>query len=199
MADPREVHLKFAKRVLRYLAGTMDVRLLYSREGSKKEHELEVYSDSDWGDDPHTRKSVSGMLSMLDGNLIAWKSNKQSLVTISSMEAEYVALVGAAQELIYLQRLFQEITDGIGMKDLQLNTVLYCDNDAAASLVKNASLHKRSKHIDIKFHWIREKYGAKCFELRRVSSAGNIADLFTKSLSAVKFRDVIALMKNFKV
>ena len=142
MEDPRQEHMAAMKHLLRYVAGTIDYGLAYT---SNAELNLVGYSDSDMAGDVDDRKSTSGILYFLDGNPVAWQSQKQRVVALSSCEAEYIAGAAAACQGVWLRRLLQDVV-GAGVTSPQLKM----DNQSAIALSKNSILHDRSKHIDTK-------------------------------------------------
>ena len=131
------------------------------------------------------RKSITGYGFELtpNGPLISWKSKKQQTVALSTCEAEYMSLASAAQEGKFLKSL---ITDMMGT-DVN-NFVLYCDNQGSLALAKNPVQHQRSKHIDIRYHFVREVVKSGSLDLYYVPTDENIADMFTKSINSTKFR-----------
>jgi hypothetical protein len=174
MSKPLKAHLVMAKRVLRFLKGTMDYGLSFVRSDSALE--LIGYSDSDWGSSVD-RHSISGYCFKLceSGTIISWRSQKQKVIALSTCEAEYIALASATQEAKFLKLLFAEMigTDPKG--------TLYVDNQGAIALAKNPVFHKRSKHIDIKYHFVRCEVQKGLIQLVYTPSECNIADVFTKA------------------
>ena len=190
MEDPRQEHMAAMKHLLRYVAGTIDYGLAYT---SNAELNFDGYSDSDMAGDVDDRKSTSGILYFLDGNPVAWQSQKQRVVALSSCEAEYIAGAAAACQGVWLRRLLQDVV-GAGVPPPQLKM----DNQSAIALSKNPVLHDRSKHIDTKFHYIRECVDGGAVRLAFVSTQGQLADIMTKALRKSKFqelRDLIGVTK----
>ena len=181
MSQPSEAHYNAAKRVLKYLKGTSD----YSLKFSKADEPLVLlgFSDSDWGNS-EDRKSITGYCFKLQnsGPLISWKSKKQSIVALSSCEAEYIALTHTVQEAKFLKQLICDI--------LFLNVECYIgvDNQGAIMLSKNPVFHQRSKHIDIRYHFIRDEISKGNINIFYVQSNSNIADVFTKPVSLQKMK-----------
>lgn len=173
--QPRLVHFKAAKRVLRYLKETIDYGLVYT---AGKINSLICYSDADWGGDQRKRKSYSGMAIVYSGCLICFKAQQQDVVALSTTEAEYISASRAVQELTWVDRFISELSAPRTVKN-----VLLCDNQSAIKLIKNPEFHQRSKHIDIKYHHIRDRYEAGLFDLEFIASEDQLADLFTKALS----------------
>lgn len=146
MECPKEAHLLAAKRIFRYLNGTINYGLFYRKgEGS----DLFGFTDSDYAGDLDDRKSTSGYVFMMGSGAISWSSKKQSIVTLSSTEAEFIAATTCACQAIWLQRILEELH----FKQNH-SIVIYCDNNSAIKLSKNPVLHGRSKHIDVKYHFL---------------------------------------------
>lgn len=179
MENPATVHIGAVKRILKYISGTLNFGLCYS--GSREFH-LRGFSDADYAGDVNNRRSTSGCIFLLGTCAISWFSTKQKSVALSTTEAEYVAASEAIKELIWLKRLLGEIAPNIDRVPS-----FYMDNQSAIKIVKNPELHKRTKHIDVRYHFIRERYEWKEFKLEYVSSNEQIADIFTKALARNKF------------
>ena len=178
-AKPTKEHWTAVKRILRYLKGTSNLGLIYKGDIA---HEVAGYSDAEWAGDIGDRKSTSGYIFLLGGAAISWKSCKQTCVALSTAEAEYVALSAAAQEAMWLQRLVSDLLN----KSIQ-ETVIFEDNQSAICLAKNQQVHGRSKHIDIKYHFVRDMVEAGRLELVYCASEDMIADMLTKGLSTKQF------------
>jgi hypothetical protein len=170
-------HLAAAKRVLRYLQGTKDIGIKFS--GGNKI--LTGYSDSDWGGDPDTSRSTTAYLFHFAGGPISWSSRLQPTVALSSSEAEYMALCSATQEAIYLRQL----TEDFGYRQTR-PTRIYEDNQGCIALTKNPVLHKRTKHISIRYHFIRERIDTE-IEPHYIPTQHQLADIFTKALLKQQF------------
>ena len=181
MSNPRKCHFDLAKYVLRYLKSTIHYSLKFSKikDGLK----LNGYSDSDWGGDVEDRKSISGYGFQFGdrGPLISWKSKKQNLVALSSCEAEYIAITVAVQEAKFLGQLLSDMTSN--KRD---PVILFADNQGAIELSKNPVHHQRTKHIDIKFHFIRSEIQNGFIVLVYVNTNENLADIFTKPVTKPK-------------
>jgi hypothetical protein len=163
-----------AKRVLRYLAGTTTTGVSF-RKGDI-DTKLVVFSDSDWAGCKETRRSTSGFLVYFAGGPISWKSKLQPTVALSSCEAEYVALTLAVKDVLFLQQLFLEL--GI---EIETPTLIFGDNLASIALAKNPVNHERTKHIDIKHHFLRDYITKNMITLAYVPTANNYADILTKT------------------
>ena len=183
MSCATQSHMTMAKGVLRYLKGTVNDKLTFR----KSEDPLEIigFSDSDWANSIEDRKSITGYSFKIskNGPLISWKSKKQTSVALSTCEAEYMALCLAAQEGKYLMSFLNEVMD---LNQTQF--VISCDNQGANALAKNPINRKRSKHIDIRYHFIRDEISEGRLSLQYIPSEENIADIFTKSISAIKLK-----------
>jgi len=157
---------------------------LYSRSGSKK---CIGYSDSDWAGDLDDRKSTSGYLFQISGAAVSWRSKKQTCVALSTAEAEYMALAGAAQEAIWMRQLSSELKNGPTEA-----TTIFEDNQSAICMAKNPQFHGRAKHIGIKYHFIREQVSSGTVDLKYCRTDEMIADMLTKGLS----RDRLTKLRN---
>ena len=180
MSKPTKAHLGIAKHVLKYIKGTLDYNLKFSK--SCEPLKLIGYCDSDWGniDD---RRSITGYCFLMndEGGLISWKSKKQRVVALSTCEAEYMSITYAMQEANFIRNLYSDLTGC----DKEYVT-LFVDNQSAIALAENPVHHQRSKHIDVRYHFIRSEVEAGIVKLMYVSSESNIADLFTKPFSKSK-------------
>ena len=168
-----EAHWQAVKRVFRYLAGTINVALTYGGE----RHDVHGFTDADGASQEH-RRAISGYAFIMDGGAISWSSRKQELVTLSTAEAEYVAATHAAKECIWLRRLTGEILP----TDDDPPTTLYCDNQAALKLAQDDNYHARTKHIDIRYHFIRDVVKRELIELQYCPTDDMTADILTKAL-----------------
>ena len=177
---PTEAHLTAVKRILRYLKGTMNLALKYQQSENGM---LIGYSDADWANDPDDRHSTTGNLFMMSGAAVSWLSKKQSTVALSTSEAEYIALSTATQEAVWFRRLLCDL--GISTDE---PTILMEDNQGAIAIAKTSSHHARTKHIDIRYHYVREAIQERCIELKYCSSHDMIADVLTKPLSGEQFK-----------
>ncbi|KAG6402911.1 hypothetical protein SASPL_135125 [Salvia splendens] len=182
MENPTTSHFKAAKRILRYLGGTIDCGLFYSHTNDYK---LVGYSNSDWAGDNDDRKSTSGYVFYMGDTAFTWMSKKQPIVTLSTCEAEYVAATFSVCHEVWLRSLLAEL--GWSQKE---PTTICVDNKSAIALSKNLVFHNRSKHIDTRFHYIRECVANREIQVEYVKSQDQVADIFTKSL---KFEDFIKI------
>jgi hypothetical protein len=188
MERPTEMHLQAVKRILRYLRGTTEFGIIY-RKGD--EGQLRAYADSDYAGDVDDRKSTSGFVFMLGTGVVSWSSKKQPVVTLSTTEAEFIAVASCACQGVWLRR----ILGNIGLEQVT-NTVIYCDNNSAIKLSKNPVLHGRSKHIDVRFHFLRDLTRDGVVELVYYNTQEQIADIMTKPLKLeafLKLRDKLGM------
>jgi hypothetical protein len=178
MHAPSSTHWIAAKRVLRYLNGSPDHGLYYT----KSNLQLNAFCDSDWAGCPDDRRSTSGFAVFLGDCLIAWSAKKQAVVSRSSTEAEYRSLSIATAELYWLRMLFKELK-------IFLSTppVLWCDNVSALALASNPVFHARTKHIEVDYHFVREKVLNRDIIIKFISTQDQVADIFTKGLSSARF------------
>ena len=178
-AKPSKHHWTAIKRVMRYLKGTINFGILYTKQKSKN---FIAYSDADWAGDLDDRKSTSGYLFQIGGGAVSWRSKKQSSVALSTAEAEYIALASTAQEAVWLRQLTTEL----GSDSTEAITI-FEDNQAAISMSKNPQYHGRAKHISIKYHFIREQVNDGRVTLKYCPTQDMIADMLTKGLHRDQF------------
>ncbi len=175
-----ELHIQAAKRVLRYLKGTINYGIQYKKGGDGG---VMAYTDSDYAGDAEDRKSTSGYVFLMSSGAIAWSSKKQPIVTLSTTEAEFVAAAGCASQAIWMRRILKDL--GHTQEDC---TTIKCDNSSTIKLSKNPVLHGRSKHIDVRFHFLRELAGKGEVELVYCRSEDQVADIMTKPLKLEAFQ-----------
>lgn len=154
------------------MSGTKDYALTYGDE----HHDLLGYSDADGATQEH-RHAISGYAFLIDGGAVSWSSRKQELITLSTAEAEYVAATHAAKEALWLRRLLFEL-----IPSLEAPTVLFCDNQAALRLIQNDNFHARTRHIDKRYHFIREVAQNGTLQLTYCPTDDMVADILTKAL-----------------
>lgn len=191
MEKPYQSHLQAAKRILRYLSGTRNHGILYSHIDN---FNLFGYTDSDWAGDIETRKSTSGYVFYLGDGVISWSSKKQQVVALSTAEAEYISVTNGACHAVWLRRMLKELKHG-----QKTPTTILCDNKSAIALTNNPVFHGRSKHIDIKYHYVRELVKEGEVELQFCSSEEQVADIMTKPLKAEsfeKFKEMIGIVED---
>ena len=179
MHAPLVGQFKIVKRILRYVAGTLDYGMRILCQSSLQ---LYAFSDADWAGCPLTRRSTTGLCIFLGGNCISWSAKKQTTVARSSAEAEYRSMASATAELTWLSFILRDI-------DLHLSQppILFCDNMSALYMTINPVFHNRSKHIELDYHFIREKVALGKLITQFVSSDELLADIFTKPLASNVF------------
>jgi histone deacetylase 1/2 len=171
---PRCSHWTAVKRILRFVRLTIGHGLSLRQSTNDL---LSAFSDADWAGDPDDRRSTGGYAIFYGRNLIAWSARKQPTVSRSSTESEYKALANATAELIWVQGLLREL--GIRQGN---PPVLWCDNIGATYLSSNPVFHARTKHIEVDFHFVRERVARKLLSIKFISSKDQLADIFTKAL-----------------
>ena len=177
-AEPKMSHLNQVKGILKYVSGTSDYGILYSHGEDTR---LLGYCDADWAGSADDRKSTSGGCFFLGSNLISWFSKKQNCVSLSTAEAEYIAAGSSCSQLLWMKQM-------LGEYNVQQDVLtLYCDNISAINISKNPIQHSRTKHIDIRHHFIRDLVEDNIVTLEHVATENQLADIFTKALDANRF------------
>lgn len=187
MERPTKLHLEAVKRIMRYVKGTIHFGLVYSEDS--RNNVLNGYSDSDLAGLLDDRRSTSGMVFYLNESVVTWVSQKQHCVALSSCEAEFMAATAAACQAIWLRNVLGQITS-----EFVGPVVLCIDNRSAIDLAKNPMFHGRSKHIDARFHFIRECVERGEVVLKHVTSNEQRADILTKALVKSKFESMRKLL-----
>lgn len=177
-AEHCDTHWTAVKRIFRYLRGTTDLKLRYEKTKSGR---LTAYSDADWASEIDRRRSCSGYLIKMAGASICWSSKRQSIVALSSTEAEYIALSSAVCEIIWLKQLADEINREIAKK-----VTVFCDNQSTIKLSESDAFRPRTKHIDIRYHHLREKIEAGVIDIEYIPTGEMAADSLTKAVTAEK-------------
>jgi hypothetical protein len=189
--DPSVTHLNAARRILKYAVSTKNFTIKYGGSPGRSPGAIQIsgYADADWGSDLTERKSTTGYIFMMNGGPVSWTSKKQTTVALSTMEAEYMALSDAARELRAHLTFFMSI--GINIAP----PVLFTDNEAAESIVKHEPDYQRSKHIDIRYHFVRDHYENGTFEVEHISTDGQLADILTKPLPRIKHLRIVHALR----
>lgn len=188
--DPRKAHWKAVMQLIRYLATTSDYCIVY--DGKHDEHSQPIligYTDSDWGKHLEDRRSVTGYVFCMAGGAISWKSRRQPTVALSTTEAEYMAACEATREAVSWRMLLIEL--GLNMRE---PTVIMSDNQGSIALTKNPEHHARSKHIDIRHHYVREQVALGSVAITYISTDNMVADVLTKPLTRDRHTKMIRLM-----
>ncbi|EKD11952.1 hypothetical protein MBM_09882 [Drepanopeziza brunnea f. sp. 'multigermtubi' MB_m1] len=182
-SNPSESHIIGLKNILRYLKGSIKLGLIYQRSLNKF---VSGYCDADYAGDIGTAKSTSGFNFYISSSLFSWKSKLQSIIAQSTTEAEYMAINSAAKEAVYIKQLLTEL--GYYMQD---KFSLYTDNNGALLLAKNLVFHERTKHIAVKYHYIRDLINKGIIDLVYIRTLNQKADGFTKALDKLKFNEFV--------
>lgn len=185
--NPSKQHIDAVRRIFKYLNGTLDLGICYSKHGSPT---MIAYSDSNWAGQIDGRKSTSGYVFMLAGGPISHSSKQQPIVALSSAEAKYSALTEAGKEAIWLSNLLTEF----GLQESNTPINLCGDNQGAIALTANPEHHRRTKHIDIRYHWIRNAVAEGLFSIKYVPTKLMAADGFTKPLNPQPLQAFIGML-----
>ncbi|GJV99280.1 putative ribonuclease H-like domain-containing protein [Tanacetum coccineum] len=170
---PKVSHLHAVKRIFRYLKGQPKLGLWYPKDSP---FDLEAYSDSDYAGASLDRKSTTGGCQFLRSRLISWQCKKQTIVANSTTEAEYVAAANCCGQVLWIQN--QMLDYGYNF----LNTKIFIDNESTICIVKNPVFHSKTKHIEIRHHFIRDSYEKRLIQVIKIHTDHNVADLLTKAL-----------------
>ncbi|XP_039122061.1 secreted RxLR effector protein 161-like [Dioscorea cayenensis subsp. rotundata] len=178
-ATQKESHLKAVKRIIRYVHGTAEYGIWYSKDSNSH---LAGYSDTDWEGNIDDRKSTSGECFYLSNNLVTWYSKKQISISLSTAEAEYIAAESCCAQLLWMKQMLEDY----GLQQGLLT--IFCDNKSAIYISKNPVQHSRTKHIDLRHHFIRDLVENKnSLLLIMLQTVKAIMDIFTKPLDATRF------------
>lgn len=180
LEQPSEEHWKAAIRVLKYLKTTATKGICY--QGNQEKIQLSAYSDADWASNKDDRLSTSGIMIMISNYPVIFKSKLQGSVSLSTAEAEYVALTLCTQETPWTKNLLNEMKININYP-----VVINEDNQSAIAIAKNNGYQSRAKHIDIRYHFVREQVKAKSIELKYIDTKLQLADFLTKPISTKQF------------
>jgi hypothetical protein len=176
--NPKEVHLRAVKRIMRYLVYTPNFGLWYPKGST---FDLIGYSDVDWAGCKIDRKSTSGTYQFLGRSLVSWASKEQNSVALLTAEAEYIAACHCCAQLLWMRQTLRDY----GYK---LSKVpLLCDNESAIRMADNRVEHSRTQHIDIRYHFLRDRQQKGDIEIAYVNTQNQLADIFTKPLDDKTF------------
>jgi RNA:NAD 2'-phosphotransferase (TPT1/KptA family) len=184
--DPRPQHWKAAERVVRYIAGTKNYGLRFTKDGFK---EIVGYSDSDWAGRVDDRKSTSGYVFSFMGAAIAWKSKKQPSVARSTAEAELIALDLAVREARWLRKMCYGLDVNLTDDGKAPCLTVFEDNEACLNIAKGSRWSNETKHVDVKFFAVKEDVKENRVRMKQIATKDNLADMFTKPLGRVKFEN----------
>jgi hypothetical protein len=180
MQTPRKPHLDAVRCILRYIKHTLQCGIFYE---AKSQAQVHGYTDADWAGNVSDRRSTNGFMFSFGSGAVSWSSKKQPTVALSSMEVEYRGAAIVACEVVWLQKLLSDLGQSVDAP-----VVIYCDNISSILLANNPIYHARTKHIEVHYHFIREKVLAKEIDLIHVSTEDQVADIFTKALGTDKLR-----------
>ena len=186
MANPSPQHFKLIKGVWEYLENVSELGLEHHSDPSS----IYGYYDSDWGGDIGTRRSTTGYIFLFRGSPLSWNSKLQRTVALSSSEAEYMALKEAIKEQQYIKAILKEISalySPIPIECLEIFT----DSNSAIELAKNLIYHSRTKHVNIRYHYVRENVQNNTTKLSWIPTEGQLADALTKAISNDKWQRFI--------
>jgi len=171
--------MQAAKRVLRYVKGTMDYGVKFSKCQNFK---LQGFSDSDWGGSTEDMKSTSGYCFIFGAGCFSWCLKKQEIVAQSTAEAEFIAATAAVNQALWIKKIFCDL--GLEMKE---STEIFVDNQAAIAISHNPVFHRKTKHFNVKLYFLREVQEDGLVNLVYCRTEEQLADIFTKALPASKF------------
>ena len=192
MHNPGKEHWQAVKWILRYIQKTLDVGLIFEKDDMVGQHVV-GYCDSDYAGDLDKRRSTTGYVFTLAKTPVSWKSTLQSTVALSTTEAEYMAITEAVKEAIWLQGLLDDL--GVGHKQV----TVFCDSQSAIHLAKNQVYHARTKHIDVRYHFVWEIIEEGGVLVQKIKTDDNPADMLTKVVTSIKFNHCLDLINIAKV
>ena len=177
-ANPKELHMSALKRIINYVKTTANFGVWYIKDTNDI---LAGYSNTDWAGNADDRKSISGGCFYVGNNLVFWMSKKQNSIFLSTAEVKYIATGSCCTQLLWMQKLFHDY-------DICLEYLtIYCDNTSAINISKNLVQHSRTKHVEIRHHFIRELVEDGTLTLEFIHTNDQKADLFTKPLDSKQF------------
>ncbi len=165
---------------MKYIKHTLQCGIFYE---TKSQLQVHGYTDVDWAHNVSDRRSTNGFMFSFGSGAVSWSSKKQPTIALSSTEAEYRGVAIVACEVVWLQKLLSDLGQSVDAP-----VVIYCDNISSILLANNPVYHARTKHIEVHYHFIREKVLAKEIDLIHVSTEDQVADIFTKALNIDKLR-----------
>ncbi len=180
MQTPRKPHLDAVRHILRYIKHTLQCGIFYE---TKSQLQIHGYMDANWVGNVLDRRSTSGFMFSFGSGVVSWRSKKEPIVALSSTEAEYRGVAIATCEVVWLQKLLSDLGQSV-----HAHVIIYYDNISSILLVNNSVYHARTKHIEVHYHFIKEKVLAKKIDLIHVNTEDQVADIFTKALGADKLK-----------
>jgi len=190
MQTPREPHLDAVRRILRYIKHTLQCGIFYE---AKSQLQVHGYMDADWAGNVSDRRSTSGFMFSFGSGVVSWSNKKQPTVALSNTKVEYRGVTIVACEVVWLQKLLSDLGQ---LVDVPI--VIYYDNISSILLANNPTYHAKTKHIEVHYHFIREKVLAKEIDIIHVNIENQVADIFTKALGTnklKKFRQMLGVLE----
>ena len=179
--SPKKPHLEAVRIILRYVKSTVDHGIFYKKGGECK---MIGYCDANYARDHDTRRSTTGYIFILGSGAVLWCSKRQPIVSLSTTEAEHRVAAMAAQECMWLVQLMKDLHQPV-----KGAVPLYCDNKSAIQLAENPIFHARTKHVEVHYHFLREKVLNGEIYMKQINTNEQIVDIFTKGLSNIKFSE----------
>ena len=179
-------HWEAAKRIVRYLKAMSNRGVAYKKGGS---FVIVGYSDADYAHETEGRRSVSGFIFQLGGGPVSWMSRRQYVVALITTEAEYISASEAFREIVWLRRMMKDIGHRC-----EMGTTLFVDNQGALRLTKSPEFHHRTKHIDVRYYYIRERYECGDLDVEYLCSENQLTDICTKALPRDRFEKICNAM-----
>ena len=180
-SNPKESHFNAVKRIIKYISGTCDYGLFYSKESNVS---LAGYSDADWASNADDKKSTTEGCFYVGTNLVAWMSKKQNSVSLSTVEAGYIVAGSCCSQILWMKKILGDY--GLSQETM----VVYCDNSNAIDISKNLVQHSKTKHIEIRYYFIRNCVERKVVTLEYILTKRQNADIFTKPLDKSNFESL---------
>jgi hypothetical protein len=188
-SNPGPQHWAAVKHLFRYLKGTLDYRLTYSPDPSSTSL-FTTYSDADHGGCRDTGRSTGAFVVKMGTGAISWSSKLQSIVALSTTEAEYVAACSAGTEVMWLRNLFTEL----GYDISSTSSPLFIDNQSAICVARNPEHHGRMKQLDLRYYWLRDEVEKRKISVEFCPTSRMPADLLTKALALVKVKECCRML-----
>jgi len=189
-SNPGIIHWKANVKIFRYLQGTINLGIKFSADNmstTSPNVNIVGYADSDHGRCVDTRRSITGYMFIMCNGPICWQSKQQTSVALSSMEAEYMALCAATQEAIWLRMIFTDFDSNFNE-----SIIINDDNQSCIAYTKNPTQYKRTKHIDQRYHFVKDEVLLGNIEIKKISTNDNLADIFTKPLEVTRFHYLLS-------